>query len=128
MGRCGGDGRCHPAHDVVKLAVKRLALCNPDPGGTAIPLSMLIIEARHLRSDASRQGDLYDIAGGLYVKDVAMDVIICSSISGLCLLHSSTSSDHVLRQAECTKFSKDLRNSEPLQLSATQRFIPVALN
>jgi len=37
MGRCGGDGRRTQVHKVVKLVVKRLALCNPDPGGTAIP-------------------------------------------------------------------------------------------
>ncbi len=81
MGRCGGDGRRTQVHEVVKLAVKRLALCNPDPGGTAIPSNQLIIEARHLRSDASRPGDLYSLAGGLHAKDAAMDVVLCSTLS-----------------------------------------------
>ena len=31
MGRCGEDGRRTHVHEVVKLVVKRLALCNPDP-------------------------------------------------------------------------------------------------
>jgi len=128
MGRCGGDGRRTQAHEVVKMAVKRLALCNHDPGGVAIPPNQLILEARHLRSDASRPGDLYAIAGGLHAKDAAMDVVICSTLSKSCLLNSSSSSDFALRNTENKKFSKDMLNPEPLQLSATQRFIPLALN
>ena len=54
MRRCGGDGRRTQAHEVVKLAIKRLALCNHDPGGIAIPPNQLILEARHLRNYASR--------------------------------------------------------------------------
>ena len=64
MGRCGGDGRCLQAQKVVKLAVKRLALSNPDLGGIAIPSALLLIDPRHLRSDDSRLGDLYVMAGG----------------------------------------------------------------
>jgi hypothetical protein len=45
MGRCGGDGRRTHVHEVVKLTVKRLALCNPDLGGIAIPPNQLILEA-----------------------------------------------------------------------------------
>jgi hypothetical protein len=52
MGKCGGDKRCAQAHEVVKLHIKRMAMCNPDPGGTTIPPKQLILEARHLRSDA----------------------------------------------------------------------------
>ena len=37
MGRCGGDGRRTQAREVVKMAIKRLALCNHYPGGIAIP-------------------------------------------------------------------------------------------
>ena len=37
LGRCGGDGRCLQAHDIVKLFLKRLALSNADPGGVAVP-------------------------------------------------------------------------------------------
>jgi hypothetical protein len=66
---------------VVKLIVKRLALCNPDPGSTAIPPSMFIIEAKHLKSDVSCPSDVYAIAGGLHAKDAAMDVVIYSSTS-----------------------------------------------
>jgi len=36
------------AHEVVKRPVKRLALCNPEPGGVAIPPKQLIMEAKHL--------------------------------------------------------------------------------
>ena len=105
-------------------------LCNPDPGGrgVAIPSNQLILEAKHLRSDNSRLGDMYAIAGGLHAKDATMDMVLCSTLSKSCLLQSSTSSDFALRQAEANKFRKDLKNREPLQLSATQRFIPLAMN
>ena len=128
MARCGGDGRRTHAHEMAKLAVKRLALCNPDPGGVAIPPNQLIIEARNLRSDASRPGDLYVVAGGTHAKDAAMDIVITSAIAQSCLLQSSSSSDYAIRLAENNKFSKDLRNKEPIQLSRTQRFIPLAMN
>ena len=127
MGRCGGDGRRTQAHEVVKMAIKRLALCNHDPGGIAIPPNHFILEARHLRSDASRLGDLHTVARGLHAKYASMDVVIGSSISKYCLLHSSSSSDFALRLIENKKFSKSLRNPEPLQHPATRRFIPLAL-
>jgi hypothetical protein len=57
-----------------------------------------------------------------------MDVVLCTALSKSCLLHSSTSSDFALRQAKNNKFTKDLRNNEPLQHSSTQRFIPLAMN
>jgi len=103
-------------------------LCNPDPGGTAIPPNQLILEANHLRSDASRPGELYAVARGLHAKNAAMDVVLFSSISKSRLLHSTTSSDFALRQTDNKKFSKDLHNPEPLQRPATQRFIPLAFN
>jgi hypothetical protein len=83
MGRCGGDGRCTQAHEVVKLATKRLVLSNPDPwgGGVAIPSSQILIEPRHLRSDESRPGYLYAIVGGDHAKDAAMDIMISSTLS-----------------------------------------------
>ena len=62
---------------------KNWSLCNSDPGSTMIPPKQLILKARHIRSDASRPGDLYAIAGGLHAKDVAMDVGIYSSLSNL---------------------------------------------
>ena len=44
LGRCGGDGRCLKAHEVIKLSLKRLALSNPDPGDIAVPSNLLLIE------------------------------------------------------------------------------------
>ncbi len=82
------------------LSLKRLALSNPDPRGTAIPSNLLLIEPRHLRSDDSRPGDLYVMVGGRHAKDAAMDLMISSSTSKTTLLNSSKSSDFVLRQAE----------------------------
>ena len=81
-----------------------------------------------MRNDALRPGDLYALASGLHAKDVAMDVVLCTALSRSCLLHSYTSSDFILRQAENNKFTKYLRNSEPLHYSATQRFIPLVMN
>ena len=57
-----------------------------------------------------------------------MDVVLVSTLSKSCLSKSSSSSGYALRQVEDNKFNKDLRNSEPLQLSATKRFIPLAMN
>jgi len=114
-------------YEVVKLAVKRLVLCNPVLGGTAIPPNRLILEAKHLRSDSSHPGDMYAIADGLHAKDAVMGVVLTSTVSKSCLLQSSTSSGYALRQADGNKFRKDLRNREPLQLSATHQIIPRAM-
>ena len=57
-----------------------------------------------------------------------MDIVLCSALTKSCLLHSSSSSDFAIRQAENAKFNKDLRNAEPIQHSNTQRFIPLAMN
>ena len=55
--------------------------------------------------------------------------MISSSLSqSCCLQHSSTSSEYALRKVENKKFTKDLRSSEPIQLSATQRPIPLTIN
>ena len=54
--------------------------------------------------------------------------MISSSLSQSTLLQTSKSADYVLRKGENVKFSKDLRNAEPLQLSTTQRFIPLVMN
>jgi hypothetical protein len=37
LGRCGGDGRRHQAHDALKLAIKRLVLSSIEPVGLAFP-------------------------------------------------------------------------------------------
>ena len=81
-----------------------------------------------MRSDDSRPGDVYEVAGRLHAKDAAMDLMVTSSIFISTLLHTCKSFDYALRLAENKKFNKDLRNPEPLQRSATQRFIPLVLN
>ena len=81
IGRCHGDERCLQDHKVVKLAVKRMELCNPNPGGVALPSNLLLIEPKHLRSDDSRPGDLYAIAGAHHANDATMDLVISSSLS-----------------------------------------------
>jgi hypothetical protein len=58
MGRCGGDGRRHQAHEAVKLAVNRLVITNPVPDGCVFPRDSVIIEPPSLRQDKSRPGDL----------------------------------------------------------------------
>ncbi len=98
----------------MKLSLKRLALSNHDPGGIAIPSALLLIEPRHLRSDDSRPGDLYEMAEVSHAKDAALDLMISSSLSQSTLLQTSKSADYVLRKGENVKFSKDLRNTEPL--------------
>ena len=129
LGICGGDGRyCLQAHEIVKLSLKRMALSKPDPGGVAIPSNLLLIEPWHLRSDDSRPGDLYVMARGRHAKDATINQMVSSSLSKSTLLHSSKSSDFFLRHGENVKFSKKLRNAEPIQLSATQRFIPLVMN
>jgi len=87
----------------------------------------VLIEPRHPRSEYSRPRDLYAVAGGLHAKDAAMHLMVTSSLIISTLLHTSKSSDYALRLAENKKFNKDLRNPEPLQRSATQRFIPLVL-
>ena len=57
-----------------------------------------------------------------------MDIMISSSLLESCVQQSSTSSDYALRISENTKFTKDLRNNEPIQLIATQSLIPLAMN
>ena len=128
-GLCGGEGKCtHQAHEMIQLATKWLVLCNPDPGGVAVSSCQIRIELIYLQSDDSRPGDLYAMPGGHHAKDAAMDIMISSTRSQSCLQQSSTSSDYALRKTENTKFTKDLRNNEPVQLSATQRLIPLTMN
>jgi len=93
-------------------------------GRVALPSNLLLIEQRHTRSDDSRPGELYVIAGEQHAKDATMNLIITSSLSKSTLLQSTKSSDFALRFVENTKFNTDLRSVDPLQSSATQRFIP----
>ncbi len=81
-----GDGKCLQAHEILKLSLKRLALSCADTRGIAIPSNQLLIEPRHMRSDESRPGDLYEEAEGLHMKDVAMDLMVTSSLSKPTLL------------------------------------------
>jgi len=57
-----------------------------------------------------------------------MDLVVTSSLSKSTLLHTSKSFNCALRLAENKEFTSDLRNVEPLQLYATQRFIPLVQN
>jgi hypothetical protein len=68
------------------------------------------------------------VTGGLHAKDAAMDLMVTSSLSKSTLLHTSKSFDYALKLVENKKFTSDLRNAEPLHLSATQRFIPLVQN
>jgi hypothetical protein len=57
-----------------------------------------------------------------------MDIIISSSLSKYSLQQTSKSSDFTLKQAKNKKLTNDLRGVDPIQLSATQRLIPLAMN
>jgi hypothetical protein len=45
-----------------------------------------------------------------------------------CLTQSITSSAYVVKKVENQKFGKDSRSIDPIQLSSTMRFIPLAMN
>jgi hypothetical protein len=128
MGRCGGDGRRHQAHEAVKLAMQRVVLSCPDPAGCAFPKASILIEPAHLRQDKSRPGDIYAMGAGLYRKDTVMDVVITSALQRSCLTNTSKSSDYAIRRVETEKFRKDARSVGPIQNSSTKRFVPLALN
>ncbi len=87
----------------------------PGPGdGGAVPSCQILIEPKNVRSDDSRHGVLYDVAGGHHAKDAAIDdTMISSTLSQSCLQQSSTSSDYALRKVENTKFTKDIRSVDP---------------
>jgi hypothetical protein len=68
------------------------------------------------------------MARGLHAKDAAMDLVVTSSLGKLTLLQSSQSFDCAQRLAENIKFTDDLRSTDPLQRSTTQRFIPLVQN
>jgi hypothetical protein len=80
LGRCGGDGRRHPAHEAVKLAMQRLVLSCPEPVGCAFPTESILIEPAHLSQDKSRLGDIYAMGAGLYRKDTMMDLVVTSAL------------------------------------------------
>ncbi len=84
MGRCGGDGRRLHAHEVVKLAIKRLVLVNPIPAGCVFPRDYVIIEPTHLRQERSRPGDIYAMGTGMHMKDSVMDVVVTFALQRSC--------------------------------------------
>jgi hypothetical protein len=96
-GRCGGDGRRLQAHEVMKMAIKRLVLSNSCPVGCAFPPSSIMIETSHLRPDKTRPGDIYACGRGIHRKDCVMDVVIALALQISCLSSSTKSSDFVLR-------------------------------
>jgi len=75
-GRCGGDGRRLQAHEVFKMAVKRMVLTSSSPGGCVFLAVSVFIEPRHLRQDGSRPGDVYAIGNRMLGKDLVMNIII----------------------------------------------------
>ncbi len=127
-GRCGGDDRRLHAHEVYKMAVKRMVISSPSPGGCVYPTASVLIEPQHLRQDRSRPRDIYVMGNGMHRKDVVMDVIITSALKHSCLSNASKGFDFVLRAAEAIKFRKDARSTGPILSSATRRLIPLALN
>ena len=128
LGRCGGDGRRHQAHEAVKLAMQRLVLSCPDPASSAFPKASILIEPAHLRQDKSRPGDIYAVGAGLYRKDTVMDVVVTSAMQKSCLSNTSKSSDYAIRKVENEKYRKDARFVGPIQNSSTKRFVPLAMN
>jgi hypothetical protein len=127
-GRCGGDGRILHAHELYKLAMKRLVLTSSSPGGIVFPSSSVLIEPRNLRSDQSRPGDLYAVGNGMHRTDSVMDVVITSALKQSCLLQATKGSDYAIRRAESARFRADSRSSAPIQSSSTRRLVPLALN
>ncbi len=74
------------AHELFKLAVKRLVLTSPTPGGCVFPSASDLIEPKHLRQDMSRPGDVYDVGSGMHRKDNVIDIVITSALKQTCLL------------------------------------------
>jgi hypothetical protein len=114
-GRCGGDGRRLQAHEVYKLAVKRLVLTSSSPGGSVFLAASVLTEPRHLRQDMSRPGNVYAMGNRMHKKDYVMGIIlITSAIKSSCLTHASKGSNFVIRDVESVKFRKDARSSGPV--------------
>ena len=126
--RCMGDGRNGQAHDVTKLAIKRLAFCNHDPGGSLCRDKDVELEPNNIRPDGTRPADIRRRGTGGGARDINMDVTIGTATRESCLSKATKSSDAVLLKREGAKWDDDKRSSYPLQNSATQTFIPLALN
>ncbi len=116
------------AHEAVKRALKDLVLANPSPGGAAFPVSSVLIEPLHLRKDKSRPGDIMALGRDVHRLDTAMDIVVVSALQKSCLSSITKSSDIVLKAAERVKFRKDSISLNPISLSSTMRFIPLAIN
>jgi hypothetical protein len=65
---------------------------------------------------------------GVHRLDSAMDIVIASGFTKLCLTSSCKSSDYVLKVVEVAKFGKDGRSCNPIASSSTMGFIALALN
>jgi hypothetical protein len=130
LGRCGGDGRRLHAHEVVKRALGDLVLSNSNSGGVAFPGSSILIDPSHLKRDKSKPGDIMgDIMGrDVYMLDTAMDLVIASGLAKSCLTSSYKSSDFVMKAAKKAKLMKDRNLVNPISVSSTMRFVPLALS
>jgi hypothetical protein len=122
------DDRILQAHEVFKLAVKRLLLTPSSAGGNVFPAASFLAEPMHLRQDMSRPGDVYAIGNGMHKKDTMMDTVITFALKLSCLLNATQVSDHVIRANESIMFRADARSSDTIQSSVTRRLIPLALN
>jgi len=87
-----------------------------------------LIDPPHLCQNKSRPGDIYAIGNGLHMKDSAIDTLITSTLQRSGLSQSSKLSDHAIKKAENEKFRKDAKSTGLIQLSATKRIIPLAMN
>jgi hypothetical protein len=129
MGRRGGDERRLQAHEVMKKLLKELVLTNSiTKGGSAFPSSGILTEPPHLRSDKSRPGDIMALGRGAHRLNIAMYIVVASSITKSCLSSTSKSSDYVLKAIESSMFGKVKRYVNSIAASSTMRFIPLTLN
>ncbi len=112
----GGVGRRLHAHEVVKLAMRKLVLTSSTPRRCAFTRNNILFEQPHLRQGKIRAWDQHALGKTMYQKDTVMGIDISSVLANLCL-HQSTSksSDFVRRQAENSKFAKDARSVGHIQ-------------
>ena len=64
----------------------------------------------------------------VHMLDNAMDLVIASGLTKSCLASTCKSSDFVMKAAEKTKSGKDRNLVNPISVSSTMRFVPLALS
>jgi hypothetical protein len=78
--------------------------------------------------DKSCPWDIMALGRDVYRLNTAMDIVIASDLTKLCLSTSYKSSDFILKVAETAKFGKGKMFVNPISSSSTMRFAPLALN